>query len=223
MRAYLPVMTGLLLIAVTAFGAIEHGRFTNRWSNSDEVLSRAGKAVALTPLEFGSWRMQSDQPFSARIQGILDFSQAVNRVYVNEKTGQTVAMAMLVGPPGPTSTHTAELCYSSANYQLVDEAVILAIDLERGPQEFRRMKFQSVSAEGRRLEVCYSWRQEKDWTAPLVPRAAFGGEPYLFKIQVASNYEIGANGKEPASACQSFLSELLPALDNSVFAEFKTE
>jgi hypothetical protein len=223
MRAYLPILTGLLLIAVTALGTVEHGRYSNRWNGADQVLTRAGEALALAPKEFGPWRMRSEEGFSARIRGILSYANAFNRVYVNEKTGQTVAMAMLVGPPGPTSTHVAELCYSTAGNKLIDEATLMTIDLERGPQEFRRTRFQSINIEGRRLEVLYSWRQGENWTAPLVPRASFGGMPYLFKIQIAANYEAEANETEGASVCRDFLTDLLPALDKTVFAEFKPE
>ncbi len=223
MRTYLPTITGLLLIVVTALGAWEHGRYTNRWNDSDEVLARAGKALASAPLEFGPWRMQSEQPFPERIRGILSFANALNRVYVHEKTGQTVAMAMIVGPSGPTSTHVAEMCYTSAGNELIEDATILTIENERGPQEFRRTLFKNQSIEARHMEVVYSWRQGAAWSAPLVPRASFGSKPYLFKIQVAANYEIGPKEQNPPSVCRGFLADLLPALDKSVFAEFTAE
>jgi hypothetical protein len=223
MRAYIPILTGLLLIAVTALGTVEHGRYSNRWNDADQVLTRAGEALALAPKEFGPWSMRSEEGFSAEIQANLSYANAFNRVYVNDKTGQSVAMAMLVGPPGPTSTHVAELCYTTAGNTLIDEATLVTIDLERGPQEFRRTRFQSVNVEGRRLEVLYSWRQDENWSAPLVPRATFGGQPFLFKIQIAANYEAEANEAEAASVCRAFLVDLLPALDKAVFAEFKSE
>lgn len=223
MQKHLTIVSGLLLIVVTAVGALAHGHYTNRWNQGDAVLAKAGKALSSTPLEFGPWRMQSEQDFPERIHGILSFANALNRVYVNEKTGQTVAMAMIVGPPGPTSTHTAEMCYSSAGNVLLEDATILTIEEKRGPQEFRRTLFQNAAVEAKRLEVVYSWRQGDNWTAPLVPRATFGGKPYLFKIQVAANYESASKEQEPQSVCRDFLTDLLPALDQHVFSEFTAE
>lgn len=209
--------TGLLIILLTIGGTIVHGRLTNRWGRSDAALRVAARALASTPDRFGPWVKIADHEFSSNVPGILNFAGAINRSYLNTDSGQTVAVAIIVGPPGPTSTHVAEMCYNTRGWRLV-EATDLAIPASAGAEHhFRRTLFDSPLFETRRQEVCYAWRAAGLWETPPVPRVSFGTAERLFKIQVAASYGVGgADGG--ISVCQAFLTDFVPALDTAVFA-----
>lgn len=214
-RAFL-IYTGLL-IALAVAGTIVHGRLTNRWGGSTAQRQAAAKTLQLAPRTFGDWELQSETELSDRVKGILNCAGSLNRKYVNRATGQVVSVAMIVGPPGPTSSHVAEMCYSSQGLEQMGQRLRFQLELPGNQQhEFAEDNFQSPDVSRRRLQVCYAWRQDDGWCVPTLPRAAFGGHPFLYKIQVAAYYsgaEIGT-GEDP---CRAFLAEFLPALERTVF------
>ncbi len=209
-------LTGLLLLAVTAIGTYSHGRLTGRWTPIAAELAQAGTAIQKVPNHFGDWQLQSETPFDDRVLGILNPAGATNRVYVNKVAGKTVSMAMIVGAPGPTSTHVAELCYPTAGYKLLGKPTDVAIRIGDTTHEFRTTLFEPPQADALRLEVYTSWRQADAWRAPASPRMTFGGGAYLFKLQVASTVH-NESASSAESTCQTFLKALIPALDQTVF------
>jgi hypothetical protein len=208
--------SALWLIAVTAVGAWAHGELTNRWNESDQVRAVAAKALDRLPKQFGDWTMSEEIPFEDRIVRILDSAGAVARVYQNQVTGQRAAMAMIVGPPGPTSSHQAELCYSSQGFEQVGEGTNDPVQIGNMSNEFRHLIFKKKGVESRQLEVMYAWRQEKAWLVPVLPRTTFGGGRYLFKIQVAVQHNVDS-ADDKTSVATEFLQALLPQLDQTVF------
>jgi hypothetical protein len=219
MKQAITTVTGIIAIGATLLGTLAHGRLTNRWNGADEKRAAAGEALARAPKEFGNWRMQSESPFEARIQGILDFAGAINRTYVNAETGQVVSLAMIIGPSGPTVSHTAELCYSSQGYKLMEDTAVVDVEVDGKTNAFRRTLLQSKSIASQRLEVLYGWRYGDAWEAPQAPRLTFGGKPFLFKLQMAANYDVEDKNQDTMQVTKDFLRDFLPALDKQVFSQ----
>src|SRR3990172_4034973 len=209
MRRFKAAHSALMVIVVTAGGAWAHGRLANRWNHADEMRAVAAKALERTPDKFGDWSLREELAFEPRIVGILSYSGAIHRVYVHNTTGALVTMAMIVGPPGPTSSHYAELCYSSSGFDLDVEPTLETFQVGKREHELRHTLFRKRGLESRQLDVYYSWRQGPSWSVPLLPRTAFGGGRYLFKLQVAqmSNSD-GAVDK--TSGARAFLEAFLP-------------
>lgn len=210
------IYTSLLLMLAVA-GTVVHGRLTNRWGTSTAQLQAAAASLRLAPRTFGEWELQSQTEFSDRVKGILNCAGSWNRKYVNRKTKREVSVAMIVGPPGPTSAHFAEMCYSSQGFTPLDPGSRFELEVSGDKQhEFFENNFISADASSRRLQVCYSWRQTDEWLVPTVPRVAFGNRPVLYKIQVAA-YDTGDTVEVSDSICKAFLRSLLPALERTVF------
>ena len=179
----------------------------------------AARALVAAPDQCGPWRKSEEHKFAPDVEGILNFAGAINRTYVNSETGQSVSVAIFVGPPGPTSTHTAAMCYSSKGYRLLSDTAELTIPGSgNAVNRFRQNLFESESFDKQRLEVCYAWRAGDLWEVPPVPRVAFGNALRLFKIQIAANFEQTDTIKD-ASVCRDFLQSFLPALDAAVFQQ----
>ena len=213
-RALVP---GLLIFVVTIGGTILQGRLTNRWGSADESLRAAAQALTATPTECGSWTKVEDKDFPSNVQGILNFAGKINRVYLNQATGQTVSVAVIVGPPGPTSTHVAEMCYDTQGYNILTGPLELAIPHPgRAEDHFRQSFFESRSFEKQRLEICYSWRAGENWEVPRYPRLAFGSSLRLFKIQLAAEIR-SEDSTADESVCRQFLQAFLPEFEASVF------
>jgi hypothetical protein len=206
----------VLVIAITLLGAVAHGYYSNRWHRSDEQRERAGRILESFRADFGDWTLQSDIPFVNSEEAILLFSGAINRTYVNRVTGDLVSVAVIVGPPGQTSTHTAALCYGSRGYDSSSPIERVDVDVAGKKHEIARTELRPESPGLRPLEVCYAWRQEDQWLVPAVPRAAFGGGEYLFKFQAAAGVS-DANAQDTNSICLAFLHDFLVALEHDVF------
>lgn len=224
MKSHFAGVTAALMIAVTVIGTLAQGRLTNRWNYADEKLAKAAESMKSVPTEFGDWRMQSETPFEPRIQQILSYAAAMNRVYVNSKTNQSVSVAMIVGPPGRTSTHTAELCYSSNGFKPMENTQIATLEIDGVTNELRRTHLESTSIESRQLEVLYGWRYGDAWEAPSIPRLTYGARPFLFKIQVAAEYDVPQKPtSEKLSEGEQFLAAFLPELNKQVFSKVTFE
>ena len=73
----------------------------------------------------------------------------------------------------------------------------------------------SKSVSGHKLRVYYAWRKfAGPWEAPNRPRLALGGQPMLYKLQMAGDAPTRADDNSLESdAARRFLNDLLPVLD----------
>jgi hypothetical protein len=212
----LPIVVFAICTLTVAAGLVE-GRLTNRWGEPADLVS-AGQKLASVPARVGEWDMQSSQPFDDDVAEMLQCAANFTRVYVNSRTGDTVSVALLVGPPGPTAAHTPEVCYSSQGRKISESSRVVQIRPDSIPDEtLWRMTFRSSDIDEHLLRVLYGWRSPAGpWRAATRPRFEYGGQPMLYKIQLASltTERSDEDGHDP---CQQFLRDFLPALDASLF------
>ena len=212
MKRHVSYITGSLIltagVALTLANGVIHGRLTDRWGDKRDLMPLAAARLAEFPEDFGDWRLVEAHPFGEYVLGILQCAGYVNRSYVNEKTGQVVNLAVIVGPFGPTSTHTPEICYSSRDYKVRETAQ--RVSLPSAPQSaLWAVTLQSSAVHADVIRVLYAWSDGGPWSAPDQPRISYAGRPYLYKIQVSGL--LSDSNKE--DSCQSFLESFLPVFE----------
>jgi hypothetical protein len=204
---YLPGI--VLVVATTIVSGVVQGRMRNRWGPSPDTLSAAHK-LAETPTQFGDWRLQSSGELGETASRMLECAGYLVRSYENQATGDVVGVTLLLGPPGPISVHTPEICYGSRNYQSRSERQRMAIRRADGQDdEFWALDYKANDLRGDLLRVYYAWSTGDRWSAAKDARFVYASQPYLYKIQLFSRLLPGTNAQSH-DPCQMFLQDFLP-------------
>jgi hypothetical protein len=202
----------IVLTGVTLLGGAIQGKMSRRWGKSLE-LDRLANRLRELPDAIGDWRTRSSQPLAPAAEGILECAGYVCRQYENRKTGEIINVAVLLGPAGPISVHTPDVCYSSQDYSVIEGPKRTKFDfVKESPDELWGTSLQSAKLTAGDLRVYYGWSTGGAWSAPEKdPRMAFAGQPYLYKLQVAGPLSSPVNGNtsDPSAA---FLKDFLPAV-----------
>jgi hypothetical protein len=194
-------------LALTLAGGYVHGRLSNRRGHADSVAEAVERLNSL-PEDIGPWRVVSQHSLSDTEQSILLSHAFVGRTYRHEQTGATIQLSLLLGPPGPTSVHTPEMCLGSKTFrQETPRSALQAADRD---DRLWTVTFQSTDVAARRVRVVYGWRFDDEWEAARQPRISYGARPYLYKLQLLCSGDAGPT----QASCTAFLTDLLPLLDD---------
>ena len=180
---------GVLVLAgaITFTTALVHGRWTSRWG-APQLMTLQAEVLQRLAKDFGPWQMIQASELPQAVRGILQCADYRQAVYRNRDTGEQVLCTLLLGPAGPMSVHTPEICYTSIDSEALGPR--RRVQLSPGvPQDsfwmvqFREVHEPSVGI----LRVYYAWNEGTgSWTAAEEPRVTFGGHPFLFKVQVST-------------------------------------
>ena len=213
-RAFFIAVATILVAGLTVASGVLHGRLTNRWGQPPAMLAAAEQLKGV-PTQFGDWRMQGEEAEMDEIsKNMLELAGYVNRNYVNETTGETVHVAVLLGPVGRISVHTPEICFSSRDYDTKDQRQRTQIPTKNSaaePEDLWRTTFKSRNISGHLLCVYYGWSRGGRWSATEGARWEYAGSPYLYKIQLAVQLPPGLTPEE-TDPCKDFLVDFLPVL-----------
>jgi hypothetical protein len=192
-----------------------HGSWTGRWGPSPEMAALAAQ-FASVPMTIGEWRAVPSE-LAADERKMAGAEAYLSRVYTNPGRGVSVSVLLLGGLPGKISTHTPEICYAGAGYDL---GVPAACDRRYGPEErpagFRTAVAVRGGAHPSKLRIFWGWHTSTGWTAPEAPRWDFASERTLCKLYVVR--QTGGMAVEPdRDPCSDFLDIFLPELDRAVF------
>lgn len=217
----------IVVAALTLLSGIIHGRMSNRWGPSPDLVAVGNTLEEKLPRQFGDWQHVATGEMSDTIVEVLQCTGYVVASY-RDTAGETVDVAILVGPPGPISVHVPEICYSSREYAVQEARQLASFPVrpdptresekaERPDDELWSMTFRSNDPGGDILRVYYAWSAGKGWTAAENPRFSFMWAPYLYKIQLAAHLPLGA---DPVTddPCRRFLEEFLPAVRRALVA-----
>ena len=183
----LPILSVALAVGLTILSGMIHGAMSGRWGSADAMASVANRFDAL-PDHFGPWYLTDETELDDYAEKILQCAGYVNHRYAHRDTGQTVSVAVLLGPTGPMSVHTPEICYSSRAYERIGSRRRVSMETAGGIKDsFWVNDFQSTTLESYRLRVYYAWTDGERWSAANRPRFDFAGQPYLFKLQLAAS------------------------------------
>jgi hypothetical protein len=192
---------------ILAAGAA-YGQYSQRWGPTTELLS-AGRSLESLPSEIGEWKLQGDEPISAGAIRMLECTGYLNRRYVSNQSGDSVVVAIVVGPPGPIAVHTPEICYSSRNYTVVDDRQPVRFEGSTArPHTLWNTIFESKDAYAERMSVFYGWSNGTEWVASKSPRFEFAASGQLYKLQLAGlmRESSESGGSDP---CARFLKALV--------------
>lgn len=203
-------------IACTVMSGVLSGMASQRWGTPEQAQQLAER-LASTPKTFGDWSLVREVELSPKVQSMLQCHGNVNRVYRNERTGDSVSVAAIIGPSGPTAVHKPEICYSSRNYEILKPESPIAMDTGIGEQSLWFTEFQSKGLEKEILRTYHAWTFDGEWDATREPRLAFMWKPYLFKIQVAAVVRDGETTDNDAGI--RFLKDFIPQLNDRLFSE----
>lgn len=193
------------IIAIVVGGAI-HGRVTQRWSASNELL-KAAEVVEAFPESFGPWRQEKSLEMEDTVAETLQCAGYVTREYFNTETSDRVQLFIIVGPPGPTAVHTPEICYSSRDYEISEDAKKVSLQEDERNHTFWALKLKSRRPGGADRRVHYAWTCDETWRASEAPRYEYGGMPYLYKIQVTGVSKFFRED-DTDNFCMRFLADL---------------
>ena len=208
----------LLAILLTCSTGYIYGRLSQRWGTPVDLLAAADQLRTL-PKSIGDWQMLEELPIAENVLQALECPGYANRRYVNQKTGDTVSIAIMIGPPGPIAVHTPEVCYSSRAYGIEDPRTEAAFPTEANggdpprTQSLWKVTFRDNRMAIDQLRVYYAWATGKNgstggaWRAASRPRYEFAGEPVLYKLQLAGLLTSDASEKE-RDPCHQFLEDL---------------
>jgi len=198
-------------LAMTAGTALVHGRLTNRWGQPEGMLAAVARVDAF-PRQIGEWQAEDSSELSSGTVEMLQCQGYMQRNYTHQKTQETVSVALLVGPPGPMSVHTPEVCYPRRNFQITKDPERLSL---AGDDQIWGITLRSPQLDARTLRVYYAWTDGKQWEAPDEPRLAFAGRDYLLKIQLASYVEARSAAAQ-SDPCLKFLHDAMPTLNQAL-------
>jgi hypothetical protein len=205
----------LVLAGATLLGGMIQGRMGRRWEGPSEFPKLADRLKKL-PTDIGPWHMRESQPLSPAAEAVLECAGYVSRQYENRQTGEVVTMAVLLGPAGPISVHTPDVCYSGREYTVRQSPERTGFRRnEAGQDELWRTTLQSTRLDAGYLRVYYGWSSGGAWSAPADARFAFAGQPYLYKLQVAGALPSPPDEKALDPGFR-FLGKLLPVLDHLI-------
>lgn len=200
------VAFGGAAIVLTVLTGVVYGRWTQRWGPPPD-LQAAATRVDL-PRQIGNWQFLEEQPLADEIVRTLECVGHVNRVYVDKSSGAKVNVAVLVGPPGPISVHTPEICYSSRAYEIATSRQKAFFKRPGGESHaLWSTTFKSKNAGAEQLRVYYGWSVGERWIASQSPRFEFGGRTLLYKIQLATL--VAPSDDKAKDPCKSFMDALI--------------
>lgn len=198
------------ILLLTMSSGIVQGRLSGRWRSTVDD-DRLEKKLADFPRDFGSWQLQESLYLTPYVQSMLECRSYLHRRYVHRDTGQAVNVAVLVGPPGPISVHTPEICYSSRDYELREDRQQATFRLNETQAHVWKNTFYPNGTDTRSVRVYYAWNDGRGWKAPEEPRFSFVGRSRLYKIQLAAFLPSVPEGQD--DPCSDFLEQFLPALE----------
>ncbi len=177
----------------------------------------AARKLEGVPDSFGGtrndrWRKKSTDELTPDTLAMLECTGHLSRTYENRRTGEIVHVFVIVGPAGPISAHTPELCMSAQNYTSRNQRERVAIaGKQEQDDQFWALSFKTKNVREDLLRVYYGWTASKCWTAPDDTRFGFVGLPYLYKLQVSSEMPAGTDLKTN-DACREFLTDFLSVI-----------
>ncbi len=212
----MPLAALTIVLLGTLFVGFLHGRISNRWGVRSDANVAAEHMRRELPEEIGNWRMKSDGKLPDPVIKVLQCPAYITRVYEHQQTGDLVNVAVLLGPPGPISVHTPEVCYSSREYTPEGDRHRTDVTDQAGQEHtLWQLPLRANNLDASSLRVFYGWSTGSQWGAPEHPRFMFGSLPHLYKLQVAVT-DHPASKAINFDAGKDFLECFLPQLQSQM-------
>jgi hypothetical protein len=204
---------GIAVLFVSTLGVgVLHGRMSGRWGLVATGQTAADEMSAALPVEVGNWRLRHEDQLSPEVVKVLQCPAHISRVYENQQTGDVATVAVLLGPPGPISVHTPEICYSSRDFTISGDRRAVKITTPDGTSHSMwELPLKTNSVHANSLRVLYGWSSGSHWAAANYPRFWYGSLTHLYKLQVAVT-AARPNGSNEFDAGRDFLEGFIVQL-----------
>jgi hypothetical protein len=171
----------------------------------------AGEKLASFPEKFDDWEVKTSHRLDQDAIDQLEPYGYFQREYVNRTTGAAVYVTALLGPTGPISVHTPEVCYAGRDHRQIGERQRITVPGKDGENSLWKTSFRLRGVDAQEQNIYYAWSVGDRWIAPDSPRLSFAAKPYLYKIQLSTSVRTGDSESTPDPAA-GFAAELFPAL-----------
>jgi hypothetical protein len=200
-----------LTVVLTIVSGVVQGVASNRWGTS-AFQRQAGARLASFPEKFGDWEMKRAEKLGPDELAQLEPYGYFQRVYGSRGNGASFNVTLLLGPAGPLSVHTPEVCYAGRDHEQLGERRKIELPRADGGAVWKTT-FRLKGVDGQRQDIYYAWSAGERWSAAENPRLSFAGRPYLYKMQLACTASAADAPDDPAGdPAVQFLREFIPAL-----------
>lgn len=209
----LPILIGLTVLFA---GGLVHGRWTDRWVQSEE-LSTAVERIEALPDDLGPWK-GTPYPQDEKALAMAGAAGHYSRSFTDPVTGEQVLVILLVGRASRMVVHRPEHCYQSDGYLLRDAPLPIEVQPAGEPvSHFLTGLFRREEEAGpNQLRIFWAFGTDEGWEAPGSPRLQYARRRTLYKLHLVRL----ANNVSPAlreDPCVRLLGQLLPVLHRTLF------
>lgn len=209
----LPILIGLTVLLA---GGLVHGRWTDRWVQSEE-LTTAVERIESLPDDLGPWKGTS-YPQDPAALAMAGAAGHYSRSFTDPVTGEQVLVILLVGRATRMVVHRPEHCYQSDGYLLRGAPLPIEVQPAGEPvSHFLTGLFNREEEAGpNQLRIFWAFGTDDGWEAPGNPRLQYARRNTLYKLHLVRH----ANGAPPAmrdDPCVRLLGQLLPVLQRTLF------
>lgn len=196
----------MIVIALAAVGAYQQ---VNQASDTDRSVQDTVERFTRLPLQIEGWT-GTDTTIDAKQLRVSEAQACMSRVYT--KNGQSVAVLVLFGEPGPLGAHTPEICYGASGHQQIGQPFR---DTETGGNgTLWTARFESPGTPPSQIEVTWGWGTDGTWSASATPRMEFAGHSRIYKVYVSRRITTLATGPNPNEFLTPFLRALRTVLSD---------
>ncbi len=209
---------GIGLVVVLGAGLV-HGLWFDRWKPSKELLASAARLDGV-PMELADWVGEKAPDMTPEEYRAADIAGYIHRRYVHRRTKTELNLLIVCGKPGPVMRHTPDVCYAGQGYQMA-RATKVAHTSDSEPTSTEFFLGKATRSEGPvpdQLRIYWAWGAEGAWAAPegrWKLMRAYTMKPAIYKLYLTRRL---LTGEEPVNEETDFLKQLLPELQQKLFA-----
>jgi len=198
------------VVVLTIVPAVYPGLRTYRWGSSETLRQAADRLEAL-PRHIGLWTCDESAALDEEVMEGLQCESAFSRTYSNQKNTAKVHCILMVGLPGPIVRHPPEFCYAVRDNVLLDQRVV-TFNSKSVKHAARLTRFQEPRILKREFFVATGWFADGHLGTSDFPRMTYGGEAYIYAIQVM--WPIDRDLEDCEAVGISFLKDFMPAFQS---------
>ena len=209
------------LVAITFLSLVE-GKMRDRWTAGGIPAEELDRRFSRVPTKLGDW-VGEDKPVDEVTRKTAGAISYVSRVYINERTQQTVTLWLVVGHARDICRHTPDICYPNQGFRRDGSQLTHSIPVAGKEQDasFYTALFVKEDPTGRHKErVFWAWNHDDFdcWEAPNSPRFHYGLSKTLYKVYFVSSVARDENTFE-SNVAVDFAEEMLPAINEALFSK----
>lgn len=193
-----------LILTLAAVGIYQQATMT---ANTHTPGSDAVQRFDRLPMQIDGW-FGTTTPIDEKQLRIAEAQASLSRIYT--KNGQSVAVLVLHGEPGPLGAHTPEVCYGASGHRQLGQPYRTLVPA--GDGTLWTTQFESPGTPPSRIEVTWGWGTDGQWNASESPRVEYAGHARIYKLYVSRRLTTYSSEPVPNAFLVPLLRELQKTL-----------